>query len=410
MEASVYLDEEFLGKAAYQSLVSLSLFCEQQGYNIKWSNNGERVDIFSRKALETLIISSIYKSEKSQEVIKHLKDYLSNDGLDIKYIENKEQITLNPRLFIYIDVIESQQDIDPHIIVEHHSNMDERLKNILLTETNKGKLSIEFKQHHKNSLIISDNHLNVKCHLNQQSPVKTNISISLSRALTLYCHNQDSNKKRLFAYIPNAIMKNWLKSFMDSEHSTSIIPNEKVKIPKNELAESPASKLETAVQYNEINEAKAEIFLNYTLLMPRAEEQINEFMINGAIYMKNTGNKELKNPVICIKVPVEQGISLQGQIIPPRLVSGLALKSSGGDKGWKYVYEDWRDRVKTKGEYWITPIQDLQIPPGETQVFNGLKFAVKEPKINSSIIVQAFVYFSGGEYSFSSNNSISLSF
>ena len=70
--------------------------------------------------------------------------------------------------------------------------------------------------------------------------------------------------------------------------------------------------------------------------------------------------------MICIKITPIQSASLQGQIIPAKMVSSLGTKSMSGEKGWKYVYDDWRQRVKTNGEYWITPIQVFQIPPGET--------------------------------------------
>ena len=96
--------------------------------------------------------------------------------------------------------------------------------------------------------------------------------------------------------------------------------------------------------------------------------------------------------MICIKITPIQSASLQGQIIPAKMVSSLGTKSMSGEKGWKYVYDDWRQRVKTNGEYWISPIQVLQIPPGETTTFN-FKMNIEEPKERKSIIAQGFVYF-----------------
>ena len=115
------------------------------------------------------------------------------------------------------------------------------------------------------------------------------------------------------------------------------------------------------------------------------------------------------NPVICIKITPVQSASLQGQIIPPKMVSSLGTKSMSGEKGWKYVYDDWRQRIKTNGEYWISPIQVLQIPPGETTMFN-FKINFEQPKDGKSITAQGFVYFQEEKKQFPSNNQISLSF
>ena len=38
------------------------------------------------------------------------------------------------------------------------------------------------------------------------------------------------------------------------------------------------------------------------------------------------------NPMICIKITPVQSASLQGQIIPPKMVSSLGTKSMSGEK------------------------------------------------------------------------------
>ena len=139
------------------------------------------------------------------------------------------------------------------------------------------------------------------------------------------------------------------------------------------------------------------------------ESELKDYLIEGNLYIKNTGNRALMNPVICIKITPVQSASLQGQIIPPKMVSSLGTKSMSGDKGWKYVYDDWRERVKTNGEYWISPIQVLQIPPGETTMFN-FKINFEQPKEGKSITAQGFVYFQEEKKQFPSNNQISFSF
>lgn len=206
------------------------------------------------------------------------------------------------------------------------------------------------------------------------------------------------------------LIKFWISSLLDQASLPKTQEKKATKVPEKTM-KPEKNKYISAINSSDLRLKKpnAEVFLNYTMLIPRPDDEQKEYMVNGSIIMKNTGALDLKNPVICIKVPAEPGVSLQGQILPPKLVAGLAMKGSDGEKGWKYVYDDWRERVKTKGEYWITSIQDLTIPPGGSEVFNGLKVLIKEPK-NSSVGIQAFVYFNEGQQQYASNNTISLSF
>lgn len=233
--------------------------------------------------------------------------------------------------------------------------------------------------------------------------------LSISRALIRYCSVKPAANNS--AIVPMPLIKSWLSSFLDQAPLPNTQEKKAVTKGPEKTMKPEKNKNSSAVnsQDQRLKKANAEVFLNYTMLIPRPDDEQKEYMVNGSIIMKNTGDLDLKNPVICIKIPVEQGISLQGQILPPKLVAGLAMKGSDGEKGWKYVYDDWRDRVKTKGEYWITSIQELTIPPGGSEVFNGLKVLIREPK-NSSVGIHAFVYFNEGKQQYASNNTISLSF
>lgn len=406
MNVSVYLNNEFQGIIPYTSLVGLSLFCEQQGLIVKWSKLGEKVKIYSGSHEKTIFVSTISNSQIGFEVVNDLLDFLKAEGINI--VKSEEDTESNHKLSVHIDVSESMNDTKPLVIIEHHSNLDERLRNILITELNKGNVPFQFKEL-KHSLTAHGCHLNFKLLPNHQILTKDNFSMSLAKAIIRYVNVRQQNYS--LNYLPNIVIKNWLKIFINTEsHSFKQQDREKQKIKTEQFENAISYAVDPKSIQPSTNKANAEIYLNYTILPPRHGDSNEGYLIDGTLYMKNTGDTELINPVICIKVPQEQNVSLQGQIIPPKLVSGLSMKTSIGDKGWKYSYDDWREKIRTKGEYWITPIQELIIPPGEASTFSGFKLAIKEVKENSSCIVHAFVYFNDGKHKYSSNNSISFSF
>lgn len=394
MTYSVYFDGGLLGKALYQSAVSLALFCEQQGFEAFIDQNKETINIETGRKQLPILISARSKNQQNQDAVLKLSDILKAEGLDL--LEE-------PSIIIYLDNIE-QQHSDQQLIIEHNVLLDERLKNLFIIEFNKAKIPFALNEK-KNLAADGKQQLAFRSQYNEDDQ----LILSISRALIRYCSVKPAANNS--AVVPMPLIKSWLSSFLDQaplpntqeKKAVTKVPEKSMKPEKNKSISAVNS------QDQRLKKANAEVFLNYTMLIPRPDDEQKEYMVNGSIIMKNTGDIDLKNPVICIKIPVEQGISLQGQILPPKLVAGLAMKGSEGEKGWKYVYDDWRERVKTKGEYWITSIQELTIPPGGSEVFNGLKVLIREPK-NSSVGIHAFVYFNEGKQQYASNNTISLSF
>lgn len=394
MTYSVFIDGELLGKALYQSAVSLALFCEQQGFEAVIDQHKETINIETGRKQHPISISARSKNQPSQDAVLKLNDILKAEGLDLL----KE-----PSIIIYLDSID-QQYSDQQLIIEHNVLLDERLKNLLIIEFNKAKIPFVLNEK-KNLAADGKQQLAFRSQFNEDD----RLILSISRALIRYCSVKPAANNS--AIVPMPLIKSWLSSFLDQAPLPNTQEKKAVTKGPEKTLKPEKNKNSSAVnsQDQRLKKANAEVFLNYTMLIPRPDDEQKEYMVNGSIIMKNTGDLDLKNPVICIKIPVEQGISLQGQILPPKLVAGLAMKGSDGEKGWKYVYDDWRDRVKTKGEYWITSIQELTIPPGGSEVFNGLKVLIREPK-NSSVGIHAFVYFNEGKQQYASNNTISLSF
>jgi hypothetical protein len=400
MNLAIYFDKELLGKASYYSLVSLSLFCEQFGLDMIRSESEPKVEIFPRSNQETINVISSSNTKLSMNIVDNLKKILLADGIDTSS-EEINNLSSNKKPSMFIDIVESRSGVIPHIIIEHHVHFNEKMKNILSTELNKGKILCQFKEE-KRQPIFSKQHLQFKCVVNPEKINQEIATFSLARAITLFLNLRVNKYRNLPNYTPKPVIKSLLKSFVESDYSTPHRNFENVdrgidKISNSELKE-------------ELHSPNVDLFLDYTVLLPKSDEKNEDVLINGSLVIKNNDSIPISNPVICVKTPTQAGVSLQGPFIPPKLVPGLAMKSSAGDKGWMYVYDDWREKSKTKGEYWVKPIQDLVIQPGDTFKLNGLNLLLKKTKEKNAIIVQSFVYLNNGKHQFISNNSISVSY
>ncbi|MGD6818490.1 hypothetical protein ACQCVE_15630 [Metabacillus sp. 113a] len=406
MKISVFFDREFHMKIPYDSLVGFRLFCEKQGLYSSYNMSEQRMDLYSSLHQERVRIFSENKGKASQDFVQEILRLLAAGGLSSLTDQGKAANSV-PGLSILLDVTEGMHGHHPSILIEHQPLVDERLRNMLLSELNENKMAFQFKEVPAVPT-ASGRLIRIKCRLPQlteTSSVYEQVKLILARAIMRYLHRYHQEKP--FAYLPADKQKAMLKRLWSSSESVPSRETEEAgEASSAEIKEADSQKTIQAVK----REAKAEIFFDYTVLPPQKDSEGEGFLINGNLYMKNTGNEILHSPVICIKVPAGQGVSLQGQIIPPRMVSGMATIGSSGEKGWRYVYEDWRERVKSKGEYWITSIQALQINPGETAVFPAYKITIDYAEERNAIAIGGFVYFNEGKHVFSSNNSISFSF
>ncbi|MCK6206917.1 hypothetical protein [Bacillus infantis] len=398
MNISVFLEEETLGEALSSSLMSITLFCEAHGYNTRWEVSDRKLYITPGRMLESIIFQTLPADSSNTELVEELRNYLEAEGF-ITFTNGNQEARDKPH--IMLEMIEEEHRTIPQLSLEHPSHLDERVKNALLSELNKRSIPFQFREL-KYIKANSPVRLKLVCKLPKKDSAGRNLASILTRAIVCYSSFSQKGPKQSGFFLPLPVMKTLVKGFLLPKSGTE----HKQAAEKSSVQPVPAPLNVRQVE----TKADAEIAMNYTLLLPRSGEAAKEVMINGALLMKNIGNSSLIDPVICIKIPVEKGISLQGQILPPKMVEGLAVKGSSGDKGWKYVYDNWRERVKTKGEYWISSIHQLEILPGETSIFNGLNLSIKDPEEDSSVLIQAFVYFNEGKHRFASSNSISLSF
>ena len=403
MKISVYFNNEEITVIPYHSLVNFQLFCEQHGLHTNWSSVEKKLDLYSDLKQMRIALDPTANTPQNSDFIQTLEQFLSTNGL-VKVIENTESLTTDPYLQIKVETFENTSEQHAYLLIEHSPGIDERLRNLVRLELTNEKVPFQLKEinhfplNPKRGLIL-------KYQLPPNSELevyKELFSLCIARALLRYINRQQNN---FFSYLPKNMLKNWLVNMTHTPISSP--EQDKLPQPQKEGKEKNSIISQNPPEIKSI--INAEVFFDYTILIPQLESELKEYLIEGNLYIKNTGNRALMNPVICMKITPVQSASLQGQIIPPKMVSSLGTKSMSGDKGWKYIYDDWRQRVKTNGEYWISPIQVLQIPPGETTMFN-FKINFEQPSEGKSITAQGFVYFQEDKKQFPANNQISFSF
>ena len=411
MNLPLYLNGDLLGVTSLDNIAGLDIFCEQYGLTLVSSKN--RLDITTYTSSPSVYISTNSNSKLSQELVSLTKGFISSEGISVQTGSDNE----TSELLLCIDVIESKPDKAPLLLIEHPSNFNEQLKNLFIVELNRANIAYTLKENNIENHRYFSRYLHFKCYVLKESLNLEKIALSIARAIILFRY-YNRKKIKIVNYTSQAMIRSFVKSFLTEPPVTKREhPYESpIDPPKQEEGESVDNfNCDKLVIHSEmsnskkvLSEPKVESFFDYSVLIPRLDE--DELIIKAAFIIKNTGQEKVSRPIICFKIPLESDVLLQGQFLPPNLVSTLSTKGMDGDKGWKYVYSNWRDRINSKGEYWIEPIQQLEIEPGEKITVNGLSIYVKGAKKSKPLLVQAFVYFQDGKYRFGSNNSISISY
>ncbi|MGM0851451.1 MAG: hypothetical protein ACQEWI_02390 [Bacillota bacterium] len=153
--------------------------------------------------------------------------------------------------------------------------------------------------------------------------------------------------------------------------------------------------------------ANAEIYFDYNLLPNR---KLERYTIKADFFIKNTGNIDLINPKICLRMDPPDKIEIGGQILPPEMSDVFSIQGQSGAQGWKYIGNDWLEKAYSTGDYWIESIQESSISPGETMAVEGLQFTIENLEEQKASTILGFVLFEEQELQFSSNNKIRITF
>jgi hypothetical protein len=136
---------------------------------------------------------------------------------------------------------------------------------------------------------------------------------------------------------------------------------------------------------------KAQTFFSHAVLLPDAPE--DETLVIGDFIIQNIGTEPLHNIIVCLRVSPKQAGELSGKIAIRR--NGLDESSDPSGSGpveWTFAYDNWRERIKNDGEYWIKPANLKKLMPNEEVRFPHFEMRMKRNDSARSAVLDGFLY------------------
>ena len=139
-------------------------------------------------------------------------------------------------------------------------------------------------------------------------------------------------------------------------------------------------------------------YFNYSFLYTPEEERMEEetgyhdISIIGDCLIENYGTADLHQPIICIRITPHTAGHVSGKIATNRLGLNDEADDNSRQEEWHFVHDDWKERIKKNGEYWIKPQKTSIIQPKSKLTFSNFELTLRSPLEHKSIILEAFAY------------------
>jgi hypothetical protein len=403
LNVKLILNGEEWGNVPYDSIPSLQYYCAENNLKFNLVEHKQTVEISSnlngKKVWVNVGTDTLLLEGRINEYVdNYLQPYgisvLTDGGKDL----NREEGDLY--LEVSLTIVE---EVNPSIYI----GLNSRLNSIDYSKIlNIYKDHIEFKGYKLLSNTLQIPHL--KCIIQLTEPndellkqlgfLLTNCVIK-SFIQNRTAHQFDLNLSSLFS---TETMKK--SSIHRNTEKEKIIDKKDVEVSESEYEQA---KLRRKNKINPTKQQQAEVYFDFNLMPNRKSEK---YSIKSDFIIKNTGNTILYNPKICFRVNPAEKIEIGGQILPPEMSEIFSVQGGTGAEGWKYSGKDWLEKAYATGEYWIEPIQSLEIPPGETTGIEGVQFTLENLNEQEVSTIIGFVYFEEGNFQLSSNNKIMITF
>lgn len=386
MDIPVYINDKKVCDIPNSYLIKLKRFCDKNGYRIKWKEENPGVEIMPVLNQKKKVIVHYGGSELEKEIVKGLMQLLRDEAV---FTANNTNQSGYINLSIYVK--NNHYSGTPVVRILYNFN---NIKQYLKKHLDSFNLQHSFKRIEKaqaNTLIVQLHlpALEMKHELKEMFQKKLSLSLA-SGLLDLFLEKREKDHafplEMLHLFHRNRSVH---QSYFASENKSSSIKREKT------------------IQDEPIH---AEIYLDYTIYTSTEENENNTMIVTGDIFIKNIGTIDIKNPLICLKVDPVSNVTIGGQILPPEMAETMGVHSARGINGWKYVDENWFEKAKERGEYWITPISEYIIPAGERAKINDLQFLISRPKGQKMVGVKCYMYVAEQNKNIPSFNSIKIAF
>ncbi|GIM47085.1 hypothetical protein DNHGIG_26340 [Collibacillus ludicampi] len=394
----VYFADEAFGVIPYSSFPAFRLLCEQLGFQTKWNEAESTLHLLPGLTGKTVCLaqggsrdslSFEKKRVEEQEILTDVKNFLASSGIHC-IMSDEARTSTQTDLYIQLTVShEPHVDVPQLIVIYDDWNVKTRkLARFLFKEFECSGIPCMSKTRVEADL--TNSFLDIQCRIldeNQQTEwatFRSRLAVSLASSILRYF--QDREKISILSCLSPKIIYHFLELVVNPEREQQEVQDE-YRLATNRL--------------------QAEVYFDYSIHVSASEKQPH--LIIGNLSIKNTGTEDLYNPVIYLRVTPPESIKLRGQILPPQMTESLSIQSAMGKRGWKYLEEDWFQKVHEQGEYWIGPIDPIRIGSQEVEILN-FQLSVTKPAEGNQVMVEGFVFFQEKQIHFPSNNRIIFSY
>jgi hypothetical protein len=388
MEMRLAFAGEVISTLPYFSFPAFQILCQQLGFQTRW-DQAERTFHLLPGLTGKIVCLVQSKSRVEQELLTYVTKFLTSSGIHC-LLSDEANSSTPADLYLKLTVSQETNTEPPQTIVHYddrHTNT-RKLSRLLFQEFE--KLGIPYIPRACSESPLSIPLIEIQsCSPGENQPMKWT-----------------TDRERLAVSLASGIIKYFLEdgnispfSLLSPESITCFIKDRAFSHQKEEGFQN---ELRT-----ETKRLQAEVYFDYSYHFSANEKQPH--LILGNLSIKNTGDEDLYNPVILIRVTPPDSIKLRGQILPPHMTESLSIQNSMGNRGWKYLGDDWFQKAHEQGEYWIGPINDIRISAQEIERLN-FQLTVTKPIQDNQVMVEGFVYFQEKQMHFSSNNRIICSY
>lgn len=460
MDIEVYFGGQRRESIPYRALPALRLFCKQHGFQIKWDPAEKRIDLEPGLRGKVIVLAAGAAGGDAGlewDVLVSVQTFLQAAGAEVVIWEKGAQLPATRDVAIRFTVKENRKlDTARLVLLQPDDELRKGLKNSLLRELKHTGLPCQTRLPRKGKnlrLLPVHWQLPPGMELSMRAALAEKISFYLASGILGYFQatQQIDPFSFLLPQLPSAFLGSIFSTALvvererEQEERAAVAAGD---VPLTEeqqesstarpaaaaepsaLVEVEESKLEVvpvtasvatmdrgaeeqalprvAAQLEVEKRLEAEVYLDYTLM--HSESENRPYLLIGTLLVKNTGTEHLYNPLVCLRVSPLNAIEMGGQVLPPNMVETLGVQSAAGIKGWKYVDDEWFEQARSRGEYWITPIRPMQIPPNMSESFQNFQISFLKQEARTTVMVEGMVLFNDQQLQCIANNRIAISF
>lgn len=427
-EISITYDGQTCGTINLATLPSFRLFCEEQGLRFRWDPKQFQVHVQSGLAGKICVLrwrEGPFPDENDvrsleREMLLQIQQSLAQSGVGVVFASG---LLSPPKGWIVQIGVERKESLpEPQVILSYadrnNNGSHEKLVRNLAQELKTAYVKYSEVQglaDDKPAMLIE-----IACLLPEPMDISTcrpwarRCALALATGLLRFYLAEDN--------IPAlSCFKTGIQNIVAAPHrpSKSNEPETSIREPAGQEKTRETLPVQDSVQVREPNDLQqnlqrqkekvaAEVFFDYTVI--RSELAHQPFIIVGNLYIKNTGVEVLTNPVVGLRTAPAENVRLSGQILPTQFVDTMAVQSSEGIRGWRFLEEDELKSEQYRGEYWMTPIHPVRIAP---QTVYPLPFQLTvqaNDRSSRRVTVEGSVYFRDHQQHVSANNRIALAY